>query len=100
MTRCSSCWAKCSAAVWVRTHQSELVQDFITALIQRKSAEIDMAFYDSADFYDRLHRARSEASYRPVLLLESLSGILQNSITLIAMLAVLAPFGGRAGGAR
>jgi ATP-binding cassette subfamily B protein len=82
-----------SATVWVRTHQSELVQDYITALIHRKSAEIDLAFYDSPEFYDRLHRARSEASYRPVLLLESLSGILQNGITLTAMLAVLAPFG-------
>src|ERR1035438_10340899 len=82
-----------SATVWVRTHQSELVQDYITALIQRKSAEIDLAFYDSPEFYDRLHRARSEASYRPVMLLESLSGILQNGITLTAMLAVLAPFG-------
>jgi ATP-binding cassette subfamily B protein len=82
-----------SATVWVRTHQSELVQDYITALIQHKSAEIDLAFYDSPEFYDRLHRARSEASYRPVMLLESLSGILQNGITLTAMLAVLAPFG-------
>ena len=82
-----------SATVWVRTHQSELVQDYITALIQRKSAEIDLGFYDSPGFYDQLHRARSEASYRPVLLLESLSGILQNGITLAAMLAVLAPFG-------
>ena len=82
-----------SATVWVRTHQSELVQDYIAALIQRKSAEIDLAFYDSPEFYDRLHRARSEASYRPVMLLESLSGILQNGITLAAMLAVLAPFG-------
>lgn len=82
-----------SATVWVRTHQSELVQDYITAMIHRKSAEIDLAFYDSPEFYDRLHRARSEASYRPVLLLESLSGILQNGITLTAMLAVLAPFG-------
>lgn len=82
-----------SATVWVRTHQSELVQDYITALIHRKSAEIDLAFYDSPEFYDRLHRARNEASYRPVMLLESLSGILQNGITLTAMLAVLAPFG-------
>jgi ATP-binding cassette subfamily B protein len=82
-----------SATVWARTHQSELVQDYITALIQRKSAQIDLGFYDSADFYDRLHRARSEASYRPVTLLESLSGILQNGITLAAMLAVVAQFG-------
>lgn len=82
-----------SATVWVRTHQSELMQDYIVELIQRKSAEVDMGFYDSADFYDRLHRARDEALYRPVTLLESLSGILQNSITLAAMLAVLMPFG-------
>jgi ATP-binding cassette subfamily B protein len=82
-----------SAAVWVRTQQSELVQDHITGLIHRKSVEIDLAFYDSPDFYDRLHRARNEASYRPVQLLESLSGILQNGITLAAMLAVIAPFG-------
>ena len=82
-----------SALVWVRTHQSELAQDHITGLIHRKSAEVDLAFYDSPDFYDRLHRARAEASYRPVQLLESLSGVLQNGVTLAAMLAVLAPFG-------
>jgi ATP-binding cassette, subfamily B, bacterial len=82
-----------SALVWVRTHQSELAQDHITGLIHGKSAEVDLAFYDSPEFYDRLHRARSEASYRPVQLLESLSGVLQNSVTLAAMLAVLIPFG-------
>jgi len=82
-----------SAIVWVRTHQSELMQDHISALIQRKSTEVDLGFYDSADFYDRLHRARNEGPHRPVMLLESLSGILQNGITLAAMLAVLAPFG-------
>ena len=82
-----------SALVWVRTHQSELAQDHITGLIHKKSAEVDLAFYDSPAFYDRLHRARAEAAYRPVQLLESLSGVLQNGVTLAAMLAVLAPFG-------
>ena len=81
------------ALVWVRTHQSELAQDYITGLIHKKSAEVDLAFYDSPEFYDRLHRARSEAVYRPVQLLESLSGVLQNGVTLAAMLGVLAPFG-------
>jgi len=78
---------------WVRTHQSELVQDHINGLIHRKSVEADLAFYDSPEFYDHLHRARLEASYRPVMLLESLGGLLQNGITLAAMLAVLVPFG-------
>lgn len=82
-----------TAIGWVRTHQSELVQDHMTGLIHRKSVEADLAFYDSPEFYDHVHRARLEASYRPVMLLESLGSLLQNGITLAAMLAVLVPFG-------
>jgi ATP-binding cassette subfamily B protein len=82
-----------SASGWVRAHQSELIEDHIAGLIQRKSVEADLAFYDWPDFYDHLHRARAEASYRPVALLESLGSLLQNGLTLAAMLAVLAPFG-------
>ena len=42
--------AKRSAASgWVRTHQSELVQDHILALVHEKSVEVDLAFYDSPD---------------------------------------------------
>ena len=82
-----------SVTGWIRTNQSELVQDHINGLIHRKSVEADLAFYDSPDFYDHLHRARAEASYRPVALLESLGSLLQNGITLAAMLGVLVPFG-------
>jgi ATP-binding cassette subfamily B protein len=82
-----------SFTAYVRTAQSEKVQDRISALIHGKSAAADMAFYDSAEFYDHLHRARSEASYRPVALVEGLGGLVQNAITLVAMGAVLVPFG-------
>jgi ATP-binding cassette subfamily B protein len=83
----------CSAAAYVRTAQSELVQDHISSLIHRKSAAGDLGFYDSAEFYDHLHRARSEATDRPVALVEGLGSLLQNGTTLIAMGAVLIPFG-------
>ncbi|MEK7404209.1 MAG: ABC transporter ATP-binding protein [Acidobacteriota bacterium] len=82
-----------SAAGLVRTAQADLVQDHINGLIHSKSASVDLAFYDSPDYYDHLHRARAEASHRPVALLESLGNLLQNTITLAAMLAVLVPFG-------
>jgi ATP-binding cassette subfamily B protein len=80
-----------SVTGWVRTAQSELVQDHITTLIHAKSSSVDFAFYESPDYYDHLHRARTEAGFRPVLLLESLGGLLQSAITLIAMAAVLIP---------
>ena len=82
-----------SAAAYVRTAQSELVQDHIASLIHRKSAAADLGFYDSAEFYDHLHRARSEAATRPVALVEGLGTLLQNATTLVAMGAVLIPFG-------
>src|SRR5262249_47674870 len=81
------------AGTWVRTAQAELLKDHISALIHTKSIEADLAFYDQPEFYDHLHRARDEAGYRPVQLLESLGNLLQNGITLVAMGVVLIPFG-------
>jgi ATP-binding cassette subfamily B protein len=78
---------------WVRTAQSEMVRDYLAGLIQKKSLEVDLAFYDSSDFYDHLHRARWEATHRPIELLEGLGLLLQGSITLVAIVAILIPFG-------
>jgi ATP-binding cassette subfamily B protein len=82
-----------NAINWVRTVQTELLQDHITALIHEKSVTVDLAFYELADYYDHLHRARTEARYRPMALLGNLGALLQNSITLIAMGAILIPLG-------
>jgi len=78
---------------WVRTAQAELLQDHITSLIHEKSVTADLAFYELSDYYDHLHRARTEAWYRPVALLGNLGALLQNSITLLAMGAILIPLG-------
>jgi ATP-binding cassette, subfamily B, bacterial len=82
-----------SATSYVRTVQSELVRDEIRSLIQEKSVAMDLEFYDSPEFYDHLHRAKDEAAYRPVELLDSIGALAQSSITLVAMGAVLLPFG-------
>lgn len=78
---------------WIRTAQSELVQDHITSLIHKKSVAADLAFYETPDFYDQLHRARAQAGHRPIALLENLGTLLQNGVTLIGMAAVLLPYG-------
>ncbi len=82
-----------SATSWVRTAQSELVQDHISHLIHRQAITLDLGFYEAPDYYDRLHRARVDAFNRPVALLENLGSLLQNGLTLIAMAGVLIPFG-------
>lgn len=82
-----------SLATWVRAAQSELVRDRISELIQDQSLALDLAFYESPEYYDRLHRARSDARYRPLALLDNAGSLAQNGITLAAMAAVLLRFG-------
>ena len=78
---------------WLHTAQSEKVGEEITRLIHARSATVDLAFYDLPAFYDHLHRARQEAGYRPLALLESLGGLLRSTLTLVAMAAILLPYG-------
>jgi ATP-binding cassette, subfamily B, bacterial len=78
---------------WIGTAQSELVQDHIADLVHAKSASVDLAFYETPDFYDHLYRARGDASNRPLALLESSGSLVQNGVTLVAMAAVLIPYG-------
>lgn len=80
-------------AGWIRTVQSELIQDHISNLIHTQATGLDLSFYDTPEYYDRLHRARVGAFNRPVLLLENAGSLLQNGITLIAMAGVLTSFG-------
>jgi ATP-binding cassette, subfamily B, bacterial len=80
-------------AEWVRTIQSEQIQDHISRLVHEKSMTADMGFFEMSAFYDHLHRARTDAANRPLALLESSGSVLQNSITLVAMAAVLLPYG-------
>ncbi len=82
-----------AASSWIRTVQSEILRDYISALIHQKSIAADMAFYELPEFYDHLHRAREEAAYRPISLLENIGSLLQSGITLLAMGVVLIPFG-------
>src|SRR3989454_9731081 len=78
---------------WIGTAQSELVQDHITDLVHAKSTAVDLAFYETPDFYDHLYRARGDAGNRPLALLENSGRLVQDGVTLVAMAAVLLPYG-------
>lgn len=78
---------------FVRAAQSELVSDHITALVHQKSTEVDFAFYESSEYYDRLNRARSNASGESLSLLESFGSLIQNTITLLMVAAILLSYG-------
>jgi ATP-binding cassette subfamily B protein len=77
----------------IRSTQAELVRDHLSALIHQKSTAVDLAFYESPIYHDRLERARNDLNNRPLALLESSGSMAQNMITLSAMAALLTPYG-------
>lgn len=78
---------------WVRSAQAEFIRDHLTALVHEKSVAVDLAFYESPEYHDRLDRARTDLNSRPLALLESSGSLLQNAITLVAMSTLLIPYG-------
>ncbi|GAB4346411.1 MAG: ABC transporter ATP-binding protein [Desulfobulbaceae bacterium] len=78
-----------SAHSLVRQNQSLMVEEAIYSLIHEKSTALDLSFYESSDYFDRLFLAREEAAHRPLELVDSLGSLLQNGLTLVAMAFVL-----------
>ncbi len=78
---------------WVQAAQSEHVEDHIQKLIHDQAGSLDLAFYESSDYYDTLNQASSEASSKSLEVLQQLGGLLQNGVTLVTIAAILIPYG-------
>ncbi|MFA7361282.1 MAG: ABC transporter ATP-binding protein [Candidatus Kapaibacterium sp.] len=68
------------------------LMDYMSVLIQKKSTELDLAFYDNPEYHDAFHRAREEVNYRPVQILNNLTGIISSSISLASITIMLIAF--------
>ena len=64
----------------------------VNVQILDKALRLDLSFFEDAEFYDKLTRARREASSRPVALLSESFSLVQNVVTLIGYAVLLAHF--------
>lgn len=64
----------------------------INVMILEKALTLDLAQFEDADFYDRLTRARREASTRPLSLVMRAFGLGQNAIALLSFGGLLVQF--------
>jgi ATP-binding cassette subfamily B protein len=78
---------------WVKALQAERIRDYVSALVHRKSVEVDLEFYESPEYFDSLYRARDDAQNRPLNLLDHLGNVLQTGITLTLFAAIVATYG-------
>ncbi|MHB8790760.1 MAG: ABC transporter ATP-binding protein [Desulfobulbaceae bacterium] len=72
--------------------QSYIVTDHMNDVLLAKSTEVDVEFYESAKYYDTLHRAQREAPFRPISIVNGLSQIVLHGVTLLAIGALLLSF--------
>lgn len=66
----------------------------IQVLIQRKAISLDLAFFETSHFYDRLAKGRQEAIIRPYQLLIQSFDVIRNFLMLFGMLVILWTFNG------
>src|SRR5882724_5965362 len=63
-------------------------------MILDKALTLDLAQFEDSEFYDKLTRARREASVRPLALVMRTFGLVQNLISLLSYGALLIQFSG------
>ncbi|HEX2914861.1 MAG TPA: ABC transporter ATP-binding protein [Chloroflexia bacterium] len=72
-------------AGFIAEAQSQKVTDYVHDLLHQKSNELDLEYYENASYYDALHRAQSEAVYRPAQILNKLVAGGQSAVGLAAI---------------
>lgn len=78
-----------SLAEIVKEYQTQMVTDHVMDVIQRQSAAMDLAYYDDPNYHDTLHRAQQEAIFRPTRIIQALTGLCRNGLTLAALAGLL-----------
>jgi ATP-binding cassette subfamily B protein len=68
---------------------AQFVADHMHDVLHAKSVEVDLAYYENSQYYDKLHRAQQEVPYRPAGIARGLISVVQSALSLAAMAALL-----------
>jgi ATP-binding cassette, subfamily B, bacterial len=64
----------------------------VNVMILEKALTLELTHFEDSEFYDKLTRARREASSRPLSLVMRTSGLLQNAMAIVSFSVLLAGF--------
>jgi len=65
--------------------QGNLLMERMYDMLHTKSAEVDLEYYESSNYYDALHRAQQEVPLRPTRVLANLRQLVQSGISIVAV---------------
>ncbi|RYX82718.1 ABC transporter ATP-binding protein [bacterium] len=78
-----------TATTFVSEGQGLVVARRMSAMVQRQAARMDLEYFENAEFFNTLHRAQEEAPFRPTRIVNGLTGLGQNLVSLFAIGALL-----------
>ena len=76
-------------ADYVKKGQNLAVSDHMYTVLHQKSIEVDLAYYESPEHRDTLHRAQKEGPYRPTSIVNGLVLTGQNGASLMGVAGLL-----------
>ena len=66
----------------------------VNLLILEKAQALPLAYFEDSEFYDKMNRARREASNRPLSMVTRTFGLVRNSLSLLTYAGLLLQFSG------
>ena len=72
-----------------REAQGLHVADYMNRLIHTQAVAADLAFFESSEYFDTLHRARQKGANRPALVVTHLLMLIKSAIMLAAVVALI-----------
>lgn len=63
-----------------------------TAII-RKAIDLDLAYFEDSEFYNKMTRAQEEVNWRPLFVVNQSFLLVQNLITMLSLIALMVAFG-------
>jgi len=81
-----------SLANLIQEGLSLTVSDRMYDVLHAKSMDVDLDYYENPKYFDTLHQAQQEGPFRPTGIVNTLMLLSQNSISLLAMAALLMSF--------
>ena len=82
-------WVLRAGSGIVAEAQAEAVSDHVQGALQRKTAEIDLAYHETAVWHDQMRLAQSEAMTRPVGIVRNLTQLGSGALVLASVVGVL-----------
>ncbi|NNE46119.1 MAG: ABC transporter ATP-binding protein [Rhodothermales bacterium] len=77
---------------WVRVALSETFRDYLRGRLHEKAVELDLEFYETSAYHDRLYRVMGDVAQRPVTMLESLGSLVQSTVTILGLAVLIVTY--------